>query len=416
LRICSIWLQKNRPPRRGVWFQRAAALLQVGPGEAGEGHRVVVQAVRLAQLPVAGKEPLGVGRRALGRAVPADVPRADDGGVLLEQPHPLIGPRGPIVRQSEHDGAAAHRRRLQKPKQVLGGLGLEPAMVEAVTPQGYHRPAAVLQIGRRRGELHLLDEPRPVGLDRVDRLAVEADVVHHRERPARGVGAFAAMAQHGAGALVVPVALIADAGAEALHERAVDAVLLHPLEVAQDGGLDRRAEQLGGRPVSIAIVAGEPLRGREFAQVGPEIDAAPRRLAVDPAPVHPAGRVPIALGHEPALIARHDLAGQRRGVDADLDRPFVGREGHGQGHGHVFGRSGEQEQERAAEQVVNLGSCVGVWSHSSSVAATLLTHCLSTATVRERVGHAPGRSTASDSLPGGRGADGSGAKDRPGDQ
>ena len=153
-------------------------------------------------------------------------------------------------------------------------------------------------------------------------------IIHDGIGATVAVRAFAAMAQHG-GELAQASGMrnLAD---ESLHEHAVEAVVLHPFEMPQHGLAVEGAEHFRRAAVGELEGRGVTLVGIEFAHIGPQINLATARLeAVAPIPVIPAATAAVALRREPALVAGHDLAGQRRAIHALLRRAGVGLHGFG---------------------------------------------------------------------------------------
>jgi len=105
---------------------------------------------------------------------------------------------------------------------------------------------------------------------------------------------------------------------ETLNEDSVDLVLAHPLEVPKHGRAARGAEHLRARAVGVDEIGREAFVGGKLTQVGPHIDphifGSGTRPAAAPVVVATSGAV--ALGVEPALVAAHDFAGERRRIDA----------------------------------------------------------------------------------------------------
>ena len=241
------------------------------------------------------------------RAEAADVPGADDLAKLFDQLQLLGAIVAPVVVDAEHDGALAALGRLDELKQFAGGLGVEAAVAEAVTPEGDHGLAAVSDVRRGFEDLHVVDQAFPVLLDLVHFFAVEPAVVHDREAPAVGVGRLAGVHQHRVGAqVVVAFGFVGvDLAGEALDPDAVNAVFLHPLEVSHHGVAIRRAKDRGGLAIGVFEVGVELFVFAQLGHVGPHVNGRPRRVVIDIAPVGKAHIEAVALGHEPALIPRH---------------------------------------------------------------------------------------------------------------
>src|SRR5438552_7146316 len=116
--------------------------------------------------------------------------------------------------------------------------------------------------------------------------------------------------------------------AEALGEYAVDAVLLHPLEMPEDRFAIMRAEDVGHPAVLVAERRDEFLIVVQLAHIGPEIDAAGAGLELTSGGVMtpaPAGAVPWRS--KPALVAAQHLASQSGAINAGRRRAIVGPHG-----------------------------------------------------------------------------------------
>ena len=99
---------------------------------------------------------------------------------------------------------------------------------------------------------------------------------------------------------------------EALDEDAVDAVLPHPLEVAQDGLAVVGTEDVRDRPVGVAEGRVEQfVRRPSSAHVRPQVDVATAGPELPPpGVVRPPLAGPVPGRREPPLVAAHHLAGQ----------------------------------------------------------------------------------------------------------
>ena len=242
----------------------------------------------------------------------ADVPRADhvepaEGpgplGVLLISPVPRAAAdqRDPVspVRLEEVDDAV--------------GRGRGEAVAEEA-PDEQDRLAVVVQVAGVLRHLQLVHQPLPVPDQRVvdPVLGEVGHVVADGVDPARRPGRVPDVAEH-------PIERrVADVHEEPLDEHAVDAVLLHPAEVALDGQRVGRAEQVGLRAVGMGEAGGRVrLVGGGLGHVRPHLEGQglrrdPRRAA---APVPPALARRVARTAEPALIPAEHLVPQGRGVD-----------------------------------------------------------------------------------------------------
>src|SRR2546422_3873759 len=108
-----------------------------------------------------------------------------------------------------------------------------------------------------------------------------------------------------------------DFAGEALHEDAIDAVIAHPLEMAQDCLGVEGAVDFGGFAVGELERGGVAFVGVEFADIGPEIDVGAAGLeAALAGPVVPSAAEAIAFRRVPALIAAHDFALESGAIDA----------------------------------------------------------------------------------------------------
>jgi len=270
----------------------------------------------------------------------------------------LTQSRSSVRRHAEHDGAVAVRRVGLEPLHELDplGEGVLAFVVEAEAPEGDDGLPGVVEVGGVLRDLHAVDEHLPVVHDLVHGGGAEAgEVVHDGVGAAVEVGAGAAVREDGG-------ELAAAGGAgnladEALDERAVDAVVAHPLEVAGDGLGVEGAVDLGGLPVGELEGGGVALVGVELAHVRPEVELAAAGLeAVRAVPVVPAASAAVALGGVPALVAAHHLAGQGLRIDAAGGRAGVGLEdgievagGRGGGGGADRGDGQARDERRGGE-------------------------------------------------------------------
>src|SRR5437016_1894134 len=98
-----------------------------------------------------------------------------------------------------------------------------------------------------------------------------------------------------------------------LHKDSIDAVLLHPAEVAQHSFLRMRAKQVSHRAVGMAKRRVIFLVVVQLTNVGPEINGAMTGSNLITGTVmRPAALRAIAGRGEPALVAAHDFAMQGR--------------------------------------------------------------------------------------------------------
>ena len=156
----------------------------------------------------------------------------------------------------------------------------------------------MVQVGRVVGKVHALAQVAPVFRDFIDAIAAKpAEVVHHRVSAAIAIGAFAAGSEDDV--IVLKHAGIAKPADEALYEGAVDAVVAHPGEVPQDGGLLEGAEDFRDAAIRMMKAGGEAFLGRELGDIGPQIDLgiAGRQRAAALGPVEPAAIRAVALEH-----------------------------------------------------------------------------------------------------------------------
>lgn len=104
---------------------------------------------------------------------------------------------------------------------------------------------------------------------------------------------------------------------EPLDEHAVDAVLLHPAEVAVDGLGVLRTKDVGDGTIGVAKARGKLFVVAEFGHVGPKVNGRSARLEAPAATiVDPTAARTVPFGGEPTLIAAHDLAGEGRNINA----------------------------------------------------------------------------------------------------
>src|SRR5262249_30797390 len=99
---------------------------------------------------------------------------------------------------------------------------------------------------------------------------------------------------------------------EALDENAVDAVLLHPLKVPENGFAVVRAEYFCHPAVRVAEGRGVFLVIVEFAHVRPEVNVA--ESGFEPTfggVVTPSSAGAVSWSRKPALVAADHMAGQR---------------------------------------------------------------------------------------------------------
>ena len=164
---------------------------------------------------------------------------------------------------------------------------------------------------------HLVDAARPK----------PGEVITHGIPAAAAIGPFAAVGQHG---VVLPQDhRVLQVAGKALHERAVDAGIAHPLEMPQHGRVLERTEDLGRPPIGIFDLGGEAALRAQFGEIGPEIDAdvsGGGHAGPVFRPVVPGAAGAVALAGEPALVAAQHLALQRGGVAAVLDGTAIGLE------------------------------------------------------------------------------------------
>ncbi len=166
------------------------------------------------------------------------------------------------------------------------------------------------------GDPHTVLEVRPILSHNVGSPSRQStEVVHHGKGSPVQVGSFATTREN-LGEMVT-VGFGNQLTSEPLNEDPVDAVLFHPLKVAEYGGGVVVAWKFG------RFAVGEFKRGwisllrRQFANVGPEIEAAASRLeAVTSCVVHPAELGAVPFGAMPALISAHHFAEKGRCVDA----------------------------------------------------------------------------------------------------
>src|ERR1700692_4864003 len=97
---------------------------------------------------------------------------------------------------------------------------------------------------------------------------------------------------------------------ESLHKYTIDSIILHPLEMPQNGLVVEGAEDLRLPAIGMQKWCRIPLIGIQLADIGPKIDfAAPGLKTVLPFPMSPTARGAVTLCGEPSLIAAHHFAG-----------------------------------------------------------------------------------------------------------
>ncbi len=246
----------------------------VVPAEAGEDDRQEILVLLAAPGEVALRGGLRVASGGLGGAEPADRPGADDvrgadDFVELGVLHAVPLQRAPVGGHAEHHRAAAVVGIALQEAHELEALvqRVLPAVAEPDAPHGDDRPAAVAQVGGVLRDRHAVDQQLPVLDHSAGAPSPESrEVVHHRVRAAVAVGPLAAVAEHGGE--LAEAGGVRHLGAEALHEHAVDPVVLHPLEVADHRLAVERAVHLRRPAVGVAKGGRVALVGIQFATSG----------------------------------------------------------------------------------------------------------------------------------------------------
>ena len=112
-----------------------------------------------------------------------------------------------------------------------------------------------------------------------------------------------------------------------LNENTVDAVILHPLKMTQDGWFFVGTEHFSWFAAGEGEIGLETLGGRQFRDVRPEIHLGiaifERASMLGPVPPSRASAA-IAGGGKPALITAHHLAVQGAGINAFCGDARVG--------------------------------------------------------------------------------------------
>ena len=173
----------------------------------------------------------------------------------------------------------------------------------------------MLEIRRVAGHAQLRLQRAPVIRHLRHPVAAQpAQVIHHHESPARTLRSFPHMPEHRV--VVLQTFGRLQIHHEPLHERAINPVLAHPLEVPQHRGLLEGTEHLRLLPARIREARGEPLVRAEFGNIRPQIDLGVTRTERPAAlgPMNPAAFRAIARRIEPALVAAHHLARERARV------------------------------------------------------------------------------------------------------
>src|SRR5260221_14551979 len=132
--------------------------------------------------------------------------------------------------------------------------------------------------------------------------------MHDGIRPAMKVGSFAAIGEHGIA--MVQRRRIAQTVGESLHENAINAVILHPLEMFQHSRFLKGTEYFSRFSICHFETGGEALAGVQFGNVRPQIHLGITILkwTMIFSPMPPAlFRTSIARSAKPPLITAHDL-------------------------------------------------------------------------------------------------------------
>lgn len=260
-------------------FVLAAHGGEVAPTEAGEDDREEGFLVVGAPGEVAGLEGGDVFFGLGGGLVATDGPGADDigkvedieaggvgGGVA-----PAVTPEGGDACERGH--AAEFGVAVEKAEEFGGFFeGVAAVVAEADAPDGDEGFALMVEVMGVFVDAEGVAEVFPVLHDVGEDIAlVEAGEVIHEGPGAAGLaggGADVVEDEVGVGAVFGAF----EHGAEALEEDAIDLVLLHPFEVADDGARVGGTEDLGGGAVGVFQGGVMAFFGREFGDVGPEVD------------------------------------------------------------------------------------------------------------------------------------------------
>jgi hypothetical protein len=295
-------------------FVLAAHGGEVAPTEAGEDDGEKGFLVLGAPGEVAGLEGGDV-FFGLGRVlVASDGPGADDIGEFEDIEAGGVGGGiaaavTPVGGNAGEGGHAAEFGVAVEEAEELGGVfkGVAAVVAEADAPDGDEGFALMVEVMGVFVDAEGVAEVFPVLHDVGEDVAlVEAGEVEHEGPGAAGLaGGGADVFEDAVG---VGAALGAfEHGAEALEEDAVDLVLLHPFEVAEDGARVGGAEDLGGGAVGVFQGGVVAFFGGEFGDVGPEVDVG--AVGFVEAVVGPVEFGTVVRGVEPKLRSWRQLIG-----------------------------------------------------------------------------------------------------------
>ena len=302
----------------------------------GINHHVVVRGICLGRSDIVLDAALPVGVLKVVVAVSANIPGNEsvtlldelDEFLVLIAGNAVVSTGPPVGRAAQHDGPTLGYELVNERFQVYR---LRVAViVESDAPEGQERLSVLVEVVLLLGtvlQLVLVHEALGIGHHGSGHGGIfrhhAAHVVHDGDGPSVLVGAL-----HGMGKHLVKVVLvlgILDLSHKALHEHAVQAVVLHPLEVREHGGLVVGAEHCSmgavrhdeGRAVAGGVSVTYHILLLIFAHVGPEIYGIPEHTGtkllaftvVVPSLVGNGrhGRT-VAGGSKPTLIPCHNKA------------------------------------------------------------------------------------------------------------
>lgn len=281
---------------------------EIAPTEAGEDDGEKGLLVLGAPGEVAGLEGGDVFFGLIGAVVASDGPGADDVGEFEDVEAGGVGGGiaaavTPVGGNAGEGGHAAEFGVAVEEAEEFGGFfeGVASVIAETDAPDGDQGFSMVVEVVWVFVDAEGVAEVFPILHDVSEDIAFfeSAEVIHECPGSAGQAGGGADVFEHAVGMGAVFGAF--QDGAEALEEDAINLVLLHPFEVAEDGARVRGTEDLGGAAVGIFQRCVVALIGTEFGNIRPEVDVG--AVGFVEAVVGPAEISAVLWGGEPALVA-----------------------------------------------------------------------------------------------------------------